>query len=601
MQKKRIILLHLILIFSVIALKPTVSFSYSVQNLEDPLAQYIVDLSTEISNSIYPPVKEYIVKDSKGSLKMKVLLSPWGELRDAYINESSGNDELDSICLKAVWTNERYQPFPEDLGEEERWIDVPILFQDHQKEKEISVKASGGGMSGVEEAVDIALENHMPSSIARDEIDLSRLKLREANRALFPVASLNFLETTGTTTGETQDFTDKEYKLKFEWPLYYGWRLKYAVEQAKVNIKASKEKYDNTLQALRVEVEENFYKYLVAKFNIKLQKSLREDVARIFELAKKRFDIELSTRSEFMQVESQFIQVNYQVISAENELTLAELGLQQAINIENEKELKELIDINIDKFDFEPVYVDITIDQCLDLAFNYRPDLKEKNYMVEFNKFEERIAESKNQLKIDLTGSYGKSGGAFESETLNLGEDMYLGIKASKPLGANTLSSTYTKEETSQKHGISTRTSSVSKSVDFEILNNMQHFSEKKSSDISLKKAEQELDELKENIFKEVKEFYLNYKKSLVQLSSNILKIKYKEEELKVAKLRSELNEIPFSQLVQSYMNLTDEKSYNIEAIGSLYQTLSKLNKATGYSLFLDSENLMLANSKKVE
>ena len=108
-----------------------------------------------------------------------------------------------------------------------------------------------------------------------------------------------------------------------------------------------------------------------------------------------------------------------------------------------------------------------------------------------------------------------------------------------------------------------------------------------------------EVQQAKDNIVKEVKDAYLNYKKGLVQISSNLNKIKYREEELKIAKARVEINEISLSEFMQANMNFTDEKGYYIEALGSLYQSLAKLNKATGYVLFLDDENFKLANMTK--
>ena len=108
-----------------------------------------------------------------------------------------------------------------------------------------------------------------------------------------------------------------------------------------------------------------------------------------------------------------------------------------------------------------------------------------------------------------------------------------------------------------------------------------------------------ELQQAKDNIMKEVKDAYLSYKKGLGQISVAMDKIKYKEEELKIAKARAELNDIAVSDLIQAYISLTDEKSYYIDALASLYQSLAKLNKATGYSLFLDDENFKLANVSK--
>jgi len=602
---KRIILLYFFVFIAFEAINPTVSSTYS-QSQED-ITQYIIDLSKDIYGSI-PKPDQSILRNSKGDIKLKVFLSPWGELKDVYISESSNNKDLDNLCLKSIWLHKRYQPFPEKLGEQDLWIEVPVIF-DVAKEPSLPKDRAKSGPTavseiGVNNAVDIALENHMAAKIAQEEMELARLKIREANRALYPVTSVTYLETTGKTTGTTQDFTDKEYKLKFEYPLYYGWRLKYAVEQAASNMKASAFNYDKVLQDMRIEVEVAFYTYIAAKMGVKLHRELMDEANRIFNIAKKRFNAGLSTKAEFMQVESQIKQINYQIISSENELAIARLSLMQSMNLSSGSQSQaygsgdKIID-EIERYqekDLEPIDIQINMDECIVLALKSRPDLRAKEYTLEANDYERKIVDSKNQLKVDLTGTYGKSGGAYESETLTMGNDWYVGLKMTKPLGGNTLSTSFTKEHTTQKHGQSTRTEALSKSAEFGLLDGLQHFSEEKSAEIGYKKAMDEVQQTKDNIVKELQEAYLNYKKGLVQVSSNLDKIKYREEELKIARARAELNDISLSELLQANMTFTDEKGYYIEAIGSLYQALSKLNKATGYSLFLDSKDFKLAN-----
>lgn len=609
MRIKRIILLYLFVITAVIVRYSTVSFS-SVSP-DKTITQYILDLSNDIHRSIKIPDSS-IVDDSEGELRLKLLLSPWGELKDAYVSKSSKNEELDNIALKAVWLYDRYQPFPEELGNSELWLDVPIIFaiEEEVKEKETVSKElreewfrvdkdkKEMNIYGIEEAMDIALENDIAADIARKEIELSRLKIREARRALYPSATVNYLETTGRTTENTQDFTDKEYKVKFEYPLYYGWRLKYAVDQAVANMKASRYSYDNVLRDVRGAVEEAFYSYLINKVNVRVQRNLLEEARAIFALTKKRFDLELSTKAEFLQVEAQMKQVAYQAASSENDLAISRINLAQAMNLEDSEKLEDLLKVDIDLMDLEPVEIDASLEDCMDMAFRNRADLKAKEYMVEFNEYERKIARAKDQFKVDLTGSYGRSGGAFQSESLALSRDWFLGFKVTKPLGGNTVSASYTKEETSEKHGQSSRTESLSKSVEFGLLNNLQSFSEKKSAEIALKKASQEVKKIKDLIFKEVKEAYLNYEKGLIQVAANHKKIEYREQELKVAKARAELNEIPLSELMQAHINVADEKGFYIEAMGKLYQSLASLNKATAYSLFLDSEGFKLADMR---
>ncbi|MFC1621369.1 TonB family protein [Candidatus Omnitrophota bacterium] len=601
MRAKRIITLYLFVFIAVTLFYPTVSSAY-IQASES-ITQYIIDLSDDIQRSIHEP-EESLLRDSKGELRLKLLLSPWGELEDVYVAESSGSAQLDDICLKAVWAYNRFQPFPEELGDEDRWVDVPIIFKAlveakvEAKPPPDSVSGQVINVAGLNEAVDIALENHMAANIAKEEISLSRLKVREARRALYPAASLNYMETTGMTTETTQDFTDKEYKVKFEYPLYYGWRLRYAVSQAISNMNASRYNLNNVQQDLKLEVESAFYSYLAAKSSLKLQEALSKEVNDIFVIAKKRFDLGLTTKSEFLQTESQQKQVSYQVASSEGDVAMAALTLMQAMNVEDIDDLAGVGDEWTSVLKAGPIDIDVSLDECMDLAFRHRPDLKSKEYMVAFNDYERKIAKSKDQLKVDLTGTYGKSGGAYESEALNMANDWYLGFKVSKPLGGNTLSASYTKEETSEKHGQSSRTESVGKSMELGILDNMQSFSEKKAAEIALKKARNEFQQVKDAILKEVKESYLNYKKGAIQVSTNLNKTRHKEEELKIAKARSELNEIPLSELIRAHIGLTDEKSFYIDALGSMYQSLAKLNKATGYALFLDSESFELANLK---
>lgn len=598
MRRKRVILFYFFVVIVVTAINPTISSIYS-QSQED-ITQYIIDISKDIYRSI-PEPDPSVLYSSKGEIKLKLLLSPWGELKDAYISESSGNDELDNLCLRTIWMYKRYQPFPEKLGDKDLWIDVPVIFEvDSSQPTTLGINSASRETInlGINDAVDIALENHMAAKIAQEEMELAKLKIREARRALYPAASANYLETQGKTTGVTQDFTDKEYKIKFEYPLYYGWRLKYAVEQAVSNLKASTYNYDKALQDLRSEVESAFYAYMASKMDVKLHKALLEETNSLFTGAKKRLERGLITRAEFLQIESQMQQINYQVISSENELSMAKLVLAQAVNVKEGEKAIELIDRESGK-DLEPITINVTLEDCMDMAFKARPDLKAKEYMLEFNDYERKIAESKNQLKVDLTGTYGKSGGAFEGETLTMKNDWFLGFKVSKPLGGNTISTSYTKDSTSPKHGQTTLTQSAAKSVELALLDGLQRFSEEKSAEIGYKKANDELEQVRDSVIKEVRESYLNYKKGLIQIMTNLNKIKYREEELKITKARADLNETSLSELVQAHMSLTDEKSYYIEALGSLYQSLAKLNKATGYSLFIDDENFKLANLRK--
>ena len=133
MHKKGAALLYLFVIITVAAIRPTVSFPYDQPKEE--ITQYITTISKDIYNSTNISDRN-IIYSSNGEVKLKVLLSPWGELKDAYVSESSGNKDLDSLCLKAIWVHERYQPFPEEMGEKDLWVEVPIIFESTKQAQE---------------------------------------------------------------------------------------------------------------------------------------------------------------------------------------------------------------------------------------------------------------------------------------------------------------------------------------------------------------------------------------------------------------------------------------------------------------------------------
>ena len=113
MRIKRIILLYLFVIAAVTLVNPTVSLSNLPK--EEIISQYIINLSNDIYKSMDRPL-DSMLSGSKGELRLGLFLSPWGELKDAKVSESSGNRELDNVCLRTVWIYDRYQPFPEELG-----------------------------------------------------------------------------------------------------------------------------------------------------------------------------------------------------------------------------------------------------------------------------------------------------------------------------------------------------------------------------------------------------------------------------------------------------------------------------------------------------
>lgn len=88
---------------------------------------YIAAIQEQIINSAYYP------QDAKelgweGSVKLSLLITCDGQLKDARIVQSSGYSMLDEAALETVKNQSPYSPFPKEINLEQLRIDVPIVY-----------------------------------------------------------------------------------------------------------------------------------------------------------------------------------------------------------------------------------------------------------------------------------------------------------------------------------------------------------------------------------------------------------------------------------------------------------------------------------------
>jgi len=423
------------------------------------------------------------------------------------------------------------------------------------------------------DCIGIGMENYLPLVIAEEEVRLNDLKVDEAKRGLYPTATAKYTTTDGMTSGV--EFVEKSYGMQVEQPLYYGGRLKLTLKQAQVNRQVSQTKFDKVETELIAKVTETFYSMVTAQLNFQDQQELLNDSRKILELAQKKYEAGLTTKLEFMNVQSQCNQVDYQLEVATKDLDVARLNLLQAMGVDS------TADIFVD-FDSDCKGFDVDINKCLLLAYQNRPELHMNELLQEASEYEERIAKSKDDFKVDFTGFLGQSGGAYKTEPLNVGSDWYLGFKASKPWMGNTGSYNFTQNKTSPKLGQNTRTGGTSHSFEFGILNNLTGKSEKQTALINKLKAESDLIDIEKTINLEVREAYNNYDKAVMQINNALDKIEFRKEELKVLQAQSEINEALLSQVLEAMVKLNDEKALYHQAIASYKTAVANLNKAVG-------------------
>jgi len=444
----------------------------------------------------------------------------------------------------------------------------------------ISSRREEKRIGDLKDCLRIAIDNSKAVKIAQEEVRFAELKVREATRALFPSVIAKMDRTDGTIKVLEEDgvdagFRETEFGLQIGQSLYQGGKLKSTLGQANARLEVAREKYEKTKQDLIFDVKKAYYNLVSSRANLNEREKLQGEAESILEEVRKKHRLNLVTNEEFLNVHSQYNQICYDKISEEKDYSLALLSLQQLLNVE------KLVSVEADThLDFQELA--ISLDRCLELAKEHNIDLTVSKLSVKFAELGKNIARSDQKLKIDLSGFYGRGGGAYKTEELKISDSWYAGIKVSKSLGGSTISSAYTSDQTNPKLGQSSRTESNTGSVSLSFFDNLKNISEEKEADIEYEKAVNEAKEAENRMESDVREAYFNYQRSLIQLEAISKEIEFRKEQEKIAREKGKMNLAPSSEVLGAEINLTSARTSYNQALAYYHIALASLNKTMG-------------------
>lgn len=428
-----------------------------------------------------------------------------------------------------------------------------------------------------EQAIQKGLAVHEPSRIALEETEVAMLKVKEARRNLFPGASLRGTQTNGTAAGA--DFREAQYGLQVEHPLYDGGRLRDTYKQALINLQLAQKRYEKSRADFAFEVAQAYFELLAAQQTVAVRQQAVAETERLHGVTSKRFAAGLVTRMELLNVESQRSQAQFQLAGARNDVAIAELKFRHRLR------WPETLPVTLPQA-FPATNPTVEVAELLRVAALNRPDIQINTLLVEFHRFEEQLAKKKGAWKLDLTGFLGQSGGAFETEPLNLDTDYSLALRLSKPWGGHTGSVTYTTVETAPRVGQTTRTDSTSLQGELNILNALAGKTEIKQANVGKLKAEQDLSETRRLMEQEVYEAFYAYQKAALTLQHAQQKEQFRREQVKILTAQAGLNEVLPSQILEAQLQLADDQASQVQARASHHVALARLNKAIGVASY---------------
>jgi len=459
-------------------------------------------------------------------------------------------------------------------------VEVPLHPLGHlpniSKVKKAWKNFRGFSLNGktLEECVQIGFLNNRQIRVALEEIKLSKMKVFEAKRGMYPNLKVRTTLTTGRTSGTK--FRERRFGLEAEQPIYYSRRLVNTYKQAKLNLHVATKKLDKLQLDVSQKVTEAFNNLQKSYANYQQHYSLVKRGEYVLKLTKTLYEKGMITELEFLNVQSQMYQILYQIESARRDVELTRLKFHKELAFSYDN---EMIDVR-PQFTFKQI--DIYLEEAIELAYGHRPDILINNVLIQVHHLGEKIAKAKESWQVSVSGFAGKSGSAYQTEKLKLKKDYTVGFKVKKGFRGNNLDYSLSKNKTAPKLGQNERTNSTSHEITWGVLDGLGGRNDIQKARIEFLKALDDKMNLDATVRVEVRESYYNYKKALIQLENISNKIKIKLKELRVTRLQSAYHEVPQSKLLESYIRLSEEFTQYNDTLNNYKNAINSLNKAVG-------------------
>ena len=208
--------------------------------------------------------------------------------------------------------------------------------------------------------------------------------------------------------------TNFKTKLIYEVPLFTGFKLKYAKEMAKLQVKANKFKYSHDKDKLAIEVLKAYNGAVAAKYFINALKIAKKTTTSFVKMIKDFYDQGMATNIDLLQAKKRDNEIDAMLIEAKNKYQLALSYLRFLSDDENIDGVKDF------KVIFTP---NKSLKELINIALKSRNDLKWMRENVKTMQKKVKMDKSEYYPMVGAHLEYGFNDNTF---TLSTKKDYYL-------------------------------------------------------------------------------------------------------------------------------------------------------------------------------
>lgn len=481
------------------------------------------------------------------------------------------------------------------------------------------------GPKDLEDLIRRAEAVHTQAKASYENIALSNRRVLFALRKLFPEASFNMNERTGTINEDP--FRGEDWRMILRQPIFDGGILWNTFLQEKASLEAAKKQYDKTIAELIFDLSRAYFEYQRTLQTVQENRAIVEKMKRFADMSEEKFKEKLISEIERLNVQSLYSQMQFDLESSSQELEIAELDLQKYLDLSvNDKvTLRPIYDLDTvvaDQGDINAPNAPGTrfvtpifrgekkapeLSKLIDLSYGNRPELQIEAAKLQATRLGERIRWGEFLPKTYLTYEYGKLGEAYSGSAAQenvvgpgyvdepqLKKEWRAFLEVNWNIGGNKVGYTFDhdiKAPSITQFDQASGTKLVKNGMTFGVLDGLDAFVNVKQAEVDKLNQVVELEKSEKQVLQDVKQAFYDYQKALIQVHSTLKRMEYRKRLRDFAEHRLGQKEIEISEYLQAEADLVRERTELHKAFKDYFTAKASLNHAVGIQDYLGIES----------
>ena len=231
-----------------------------------------------------------------------------------------------------------------------------------------------GNVLTLDEALQIALENHPSIKVSKEQIDTQQAVVGQQMAAYYPLVNMTNGFQTGTQAGSTTGVTDRSFETYLirtgvNMILYNFGKREGNVQSARDTLDATNFNYKTTVDGVIFFVKQSYFTYLGLRAIVKVREETVKSRQLLARQAQGFYDVGTRARIDVARAESNLYLAEADLITAQNAVKVAWAIFKNSLGVRVLPERALVEDVTMTP-------VQYSLDQAKELAFASRPELK---------------------------------------------------------------------------------------------------------------------------------------------------------------------------------------------------------------------------------